>query len=121
MFALSRFSISCSKLSNATILSETVTSGSEVVIADMEETIRSASEGPPKRAASASGLSVLWGGGAVGSAAVEEEFSTLHFRRVDMLGSIAVVVFVCRLWECGGVVWIFEVVDGGVLFALEFS
>lgn len=80
-------------------MSETLTSGSWVVIADMEETIRSASEGPPKRAARASGLSVLCGGGAAGSAAVEEEFSTLHFSRVDIFGSI-IAVGCLFVWGC---------------------
>lgn len=81
MFALSRFSISCSKLSKAIILSSRVISGSVERTADMEAFIRSASLGPPKREAKTSGLRLRFVGGAAwGSFSVEEEFSTLHFR-----------------------------------------
>lgn len=94
LLALSRFSISCSKLSKAVILSSRVISGSVDRIADMDMFIRSASEGPPKRALRASGLIGREEGvlpSAEGGVAVEV-FSTLHFRRDWRLGSIVRVV-----------------------------
>ncbi len=54
LFALSRFSISCSKLSKATSLSWRGTDGDSR--AAMDSFIRSASDGPPRRALRASGL-----------------------------------------------------------------
>jgi len=48
--------MSCSKLSKATSLSSRVISGSEDFMACIDAIIRSASDGPPKRALSASGL-----------------------------------------------------------------
>ena len=86
--------MSCSKLSNATSLSSMVISGSEEVMACMEEIIRSASEGPPNRAARASGFRFVCGGAAAGSAALAlaAEFSTLHLRRVARFGSAILVV-----------------------------
>jgi len=85
--------MSCSKLSKAMSLSSRVSSGSGERIAVMEEIIRSASEGPPKSAFSASGFRCRFVGGPVeGSLAVVEEFSTLHFRSSFMPGSM-----ICRL------------------------
>ncbi len=96
LLALSRFSISCSKLSKATSLSSREISGSEERIASIDSFIRSASLGPPKRAFSASALMVWVGGAALGSVAEAEEFSTLHFRRVAIFGSIFVLFVVCE-------------------------
>lgn len=94
MFALSRFSISCSKLSKAMSLSERVTEGSGERTADMEASIKSASLGPPKRAFKASGLRPRFEGGAAsGSFAVVEEFSTLHLRSSLRPGSMIDVVY----------------------------
>lgn len=55
----------------------------------MEDFIKSASLGPPKREASASGFKPrLVGGAAEGSLAVVEEFSTPHFRSSLSPGSM---------------------------------
>lgn len=57
----------------------------------MEASIKSASEGPPKREFRASGLKWRFvGGAAVGSLAVVEEFSTLHLRSSLRPGSMTV-------------------------------
>lgn len=63
--------------------------GSVEVMEAIEESMRSASEGPPKSALRASGFRLRFeGGGAFGSAAEAEEFSTLHLRSSFMPGSI---------------------------------
>lgn len=78
-----------------------MTSGSEERIASIEEIIKSASLGPPNSAEKAAGSIRDAGAGvcAVGSAAVAAEFSTLHFRREDMLGSMIVFVGIWWDWE----------------------
>lgn len=53
--------------------------------------MRSASLGPPKSALMASGERVVFGGGALGSAALAEEFSTLHLRSSFIAGVIAMM------------------------------
>jgi len=60
LLALSRFSISCSKLSKATSLSGRERSDEVERIADMDSFIKSASLGPPIRAFMSSGSRVLW-------------------------------------------------------------
>ncbi len=58
-------------------------------MASIEARIKSASEGPPKRALSASGFRCRFVGGAVdGSLDVVEEFSTDHLRSSLRPGSI---------------------------------
>lgn len=94
--ALSRFSINCSKLSKAMSLSSMVISGSEDSIACIEAIIKSASLGPPKRAAIASGLSVdcgvvVWVAD-VGSSLLVAEFETDHLRSSFSLGSMLGVI-----------------------------
>lgn len=59
-------------------------------MAAMESFIRSASEGPPKRALRASGLmGRAEGGSALGEVDGVSEFSMLHFRILFMPGSMA--------------------------------
>lgn len=107
LLALSRFSISCSKLSKAVSLSSSVIWGSVERIADMERFISSASLGPPKRALRASGLMgreegvLLSAEGFV--VVVVGVFSTLHFKRDWRLGSILRLCFVCIVVV--GLVW----------------
>ena len=93
LFALSRFSISCSKLSKAVSLSGSPTWGD--CMAAMDSFIRSASEGPPRRALRASALrgrpegrSALGSVVEVGSVEGVSEFSMLHFRSWFMPGSM---------------------------------
>lgn len=89
-------------MSKATSLSSRVRAGSAEVIEDIEESIRSASEGPPKSVLRASGFRLRFeGGGAFGSAVEAAEFSTLHLRSSFIPGSI--VVLMCGV--DGGVVW----------------
>ena len=110
LLALSRFSINCSKLSKAVSLSSRVTSGSVERMADMESFMRSASLGPPKREARASGFSPrLVGGAASGSLSVVEEFSTLHLRSSFSPGSIMAWVVLCGGGEVG--YWRLKVFD----------
>jgi hypothetical protein len=66
----------------------------------MEDFIRSASLGPPKRAASASGLRPrLEGGAAEGSLAVVVEFSTLHFNTLIVLRQFVDVFYEFLSWS----------------------
>ena len=87
LLALSIVSISCSRLSKATSLSGRVVCGERMAVMDCF--IKSASEGPPKRALRASGLG---GGRAVGAwgseVSVDEAFSMLHFRSWFIPGSM---------------------------------
>jgi len=102
LLALSRFSMSCSKLSKATSLSSTLSSGSLERTACMEEIIKSASLGPPISAAKAAGSRPRdEGGAASGSAADAAEFSTPHLRRLLSPGSI-VLFGGCRFSESRG-------------------
>lgn len=93
LFALSRFSISCSKLSKAVSLSARAMVGDWM--AAMDSFIRSASEGPPRRAERAAALRGRAGLGEVvlvvvvdGSVGGVSEFSMLHFRSWFMPGSM---------------------------------
>ena len=56
----------------------------------MDDSMRSASLGPPKRVARASGLKPRFAGGAASGSlvVVVVEFSTLHFKREFMPGSM---------------------------------
>ena len=93
LFALSSDSISCSKLSKATSFSSRECVGDWIWA--MDSFIRSASDGPPKRALSApvsmgrKGCEVLFVVGAEASAGVL--FSMDHFRRFVRFGSCAMV------------------------------
>ena len=98
LFALSMFSINCSRLSNATILSASATSGAR--IAAMLLRISSASLGPPMSTFSASAFSGRAGALAeeVDAGALAEEwaasgfgapvFARLHLRRLLRPGSM---------------------------------
>lgn len=102
LFALSICSISCSKLSKATILFASEMSGDW--IAAMDSFIKSASEGPPISALSASALRLWlddWGASRLAESVeveleVEEgnEFSIPHLRRRFSPGSM---MKVCRV------------------------
>ena len=119
LFALSRLSISCSKLSKATSLLGSVMSGERM--AAMDSFIRSASEGPPKRALRASALTGRLGAAEVasGSVVVEDSlvgweavmeveivgvelFSMDHLKRSFSLGSMMAV---CGIRCCCGIEW----------------
>ena len=98
LFALSKLSINCSKLSKATSLLESAMSVER--IAAMDSFIRSASEGPPKRALRASGLigrlggaevaleSAVWDSSEGWEVVAEEVFSMDHLKRSFSLGSM---------------------------------
>lgn len=79
-------------------LSSRVTSGSVESIAAIDSFMRSASLGPPKRAAIASGLRPrVVGGGADGSFRMAEEFSTPHLRSSLRPGSMMCVLYAVDL------------------------
>ena len=93
LFALSRFSINCSKLSKAMSLFSSVLSSDNIAAIDCF--IKSASEGPPKSELRASALigrpegrSALGSVVEVGSAEASAEFSMLHLRSWFMPGSM---------------------------------